>query len=232
MKNLVVKINKEINCSCETNQDCDLQQCINQICQNKIAENTAWETVLNYKKKAVEEFNKSVTEKWTQEDKRLNEEKSQLAPLQSTVEKIMLDITEKSLQTLLNENEGKSLDVKIRELYKKLFVAEDSQSGDSISFLDPNESCKKFVKFFFGKCENVLLYFLYFTDDIEENEISKLKNGLNYIGLKKRLEFLKSELERINEDCERKKIYLEEKDEVDKKLLESRNKLVRICWIF
>lgn len=78
----------------------------------------------------------------------------------------------------------------------------------------------------------MLYFFLHFTDDIEENEISKLKNGLNYIGLKKRLEFLKSELERINEDCKRKKIYLEEKDEVDKKLLESRNKLVRICWKF
>lgn len=139
LKKLAMQINKEINCSCEETQDCELQQLVNKICQN---ENVAWETVLRYKSKIIEDFSKSEMEKWTKEDERLNKEKKQLVSVKAASEKIMLDITEKSLLVMLNEQEEKSLEGKIREFYKKLSSIEPD---DSCSFLGMNASCKKFA---------------------------------------------------------------------------------------
>lgn len=54
----------------------------------------------------------------------------------------------------------------------------------------------------------------------------QLKEGLKFLGMKKRLEYLKNEMQRLDEDCEKKGIYLDEKNEADEKLIQSTEKLV------
>lgn len=135
---------KDVKCTCNESSECYLKIKLEQTCKNEISDGAAWDCIVNYKKENIERFKNSLEEKWALEDEQLEEEKARLMPLKTSTEKIMLDISEKSLKVILNKLEEESLDLKIRKLFKYLEGGISDESNSDLSFLGPNESCKFF----------------------------------------------------------------------------------------